>query len=516
MTVFNKMPIRMLMFNTDGTGIKLGDRNEIWRYVSTQIQREFYQTTNHRDANLAWIAKQHMNYAILSHTWLQGPPGEVTFGEWKLQAFDKSSPGYAKLENFCRAAAMDHGLYLGWMDTVCINKDSSSELDESIRSMYKWYKSAAICITYLADTTALEDMHTDKWFTRGWTLQELIAPNIMRFYTADWIPISPEENLPVGLQQNDKSSQDVLHQIYQATTMTHTELQFPHLSPISRRMQWAVHRRVTREEDSVYSLMGIFDISMSIAYGEGTERAFRRLVQEIFNRGREGVLDIANWGRSDTNDWGYGGMDITYTGEPESHGSGLIPTGLKAYEWRSEAYIRWHRSNAPILLTHVGIHLPVLMMPAVPALLDRAYFQSNYSSNDDSREFVPYGSYSAAVELVVLGETRLPITSTFNILDRAIFNQPSPPQSVFRFVFGVLNFEEWATEVLLPEGPRNSCFAVLLGGTLDQMRQPGFKPYHITTGRPIAFHLEYHGDASADIRKTDLRQHGMSLHTMYL
>ena len=194
----------------------------------------------------------------------------------------------------------------------------------------------------------------------------------------------------------------------------------------------------------------------------------------------------------------------------------LIPPGLGAYEWRAEAPVRWHRSSAPILLTHVGIHLPVLMMPGVPALLDRAYFQSGYSSNDDAREFVPYGSYSATVKLVPLGEQRVPRTSSFNILDRKIFFQPSPTPPIFRFIFGVLNFQESATEIILPEGPRNNCFAVLLGGTLDQMRQPGFKPYHIMTGRPIIFHLEYHGDASSDIRKGDLRQHGMSLHIMYL
>ncbi|KAF9483349.1 hypothetical protein BDN70DRAFT_778243, partial [Pholiota conissans] len=125
-------------------------------------------------------------YAILSHTWLQSS-SEVTYNNWKNgDDLDLSHEGYRKLVNFCRIAEAEYDVTFGWMDTVCIDKSSSSELDESIRSMYKWYEHAEICITYLADTSSINDMATDRWFTRGWTLQELIAPKRLNFYSRDW------------------------------------------------------------------------------------------------------------------------------------------------------------------------------------------------------------------------------------------------------------------------------------------------------------------------------------------
>lgn len=121
------------------------------------------------------------------------------------------------------------------MDTVCIDKESSSELDESIRSMFKWYQCAKVCITYLADTVVLGEMHTDKWFTRGWTLQELVAPARIKFYARDWTPLGSSGD------SSDKKNDTVLGQIHKATSITRDELSAPLLKviAISRRMQWA-------------------------------------------------------------------------------------------------------------------------------------------------------------------------------------------------------------------------------------------------------------------------------------
>ncbi|KJA14549.1 hypothetical protein HYPSUDRAFT_108205, partial [Hypholoma sublateritium FD-334 SS-4] len=225
-------------------------------------------------------------YAILSHTWL--PSGEITYSKWRNHTvpLDTQSPGYDKLAKFCEVSAK-RGFRLGWMDTVCINKESSAELDESIRSMFKWYKKASICIVYLAETTSLDDINKDKWFTRGWTLQELLAPDFIKFFSKTWTELSDKPNL------SDKSWNSLLlDRISGATGLHKNELEIQPFdsidserrfdnTPIWRKMQWAANRNVTRGEDAAYSLMGIFNISMPTGYGEGAEHAFLRLVKEI-------------------------------------------------------------------------------------------------------------------------------------------------------------------------------------------------------------------------------------------
>jgi hypothetical protein len=188
------MPIRLLTFKTDGSGIKLLDRSDTWNYVSTLIQAEFEEdkmsndikqrTTGlvinpgaEKEAIDAFISP-HTTYAILSHTWLHDRPGEVTYNDWKGGNFDTDSPGYQKLSHFCRIAT-SYDITLAWMDTICINKDSSSELDEWIRSMFKWYRDASVCVIYLAQTTTLTHMVNDASFTRGWTLQDFLARGIL-------------------------------------------------------------------------------------------------------------------------------------------------------------------------------------------------------------------------------------------------------------------------------------------------------------------------------------------------
>ncbi|KAF8187162.1 hypothetical protein BJ912DRAFT_851864, partial [Pholiota molesta] len=225
------------------------------------------------------LISKYARYAILSHTWLRTAPGEVTYSDWNRGIFDSEGPGYRKLVHFCKVAWKDHRVAFGWMDTVCINKDSSSELDESIRSMYDWYERAAVCINYLAETETIANMHLDPWFTRGWTLQELVAPQFFKFYNAHWKQL-------VESSDNDKEDTGITEQIERATTISRSELQYIRGTPISRE--------VTREEDVAYSLMGIFDVSISTAYGEGAPRAFFRLLQEILVSSPN-VLEILNW-----------------------------------------------------------------------------------------------------------------------------------------------------------------------------------------------------------------------------
>jgi hypothetical protein len=208
-------------------------------------------------------------YAILSHTWREE---EVTLHDLHSGAAI-SKKGFAKLTGCCKKAR-DDGYSHCCIDTCCIDKSSSAELSEAINTMYQWYKGACICYAYLEDVKGnpgLDDYETfrkSRWFTRGWTLQELIAPPIVEFYNASWLDIGTRSSLQDRLMKITRISKDVL---------TGTYL-FDY--PVAVRMSWAALRETSRVEDQAYCLLGLFGVNMPLLYGEG-ERAFLRLQEEI-------------------------------------------------------------------------------------------------------------------------------------------------------------------------------------------------------------------------------------------
>lgn len=515
--IYNNMPIRLLAFNADGSGIKLIERGEIWQRLSSDIEKDFseegfktyihrIETANHTKggnakkeasdtpeklAIHAFLAR-HGRYAILSHTWLQGTAAEVTYDSWKDGTAVLDSSGYRKLANFCRVAATQYNVSLGWMDTICIDKSSSSELDESIRSMFKWYRYSHECITYLANTTDIHNMRKDAWFTRGWTLQELLAPTSIKFYNADWNQLAP------GIV-NDKANDTILDVIRDAADITKKELTEQLWTvPISRRMQWAASRQVTRAEDIAYSLMGIFGVSISIAYGEGSEQAFFRLAQGILNTNTLNLLDIMNWG------YGY---DFP---KPSTiaHTSTLIPPGPQQYTWRALIDIRWFRPTKPITLTHLGLHVPVLLMPGMPMDVNL------------KKAVNAVGSYHATITNVdLLYPNSDTSRKNYAVLDRSAFEQPRGQLGRLQSVvtFGVMNFSETSTAVNLPV--RGECFAVPFQITPPPTR--GVIPEEITANRiaikrAIVFDLKQLGTTSFTVPKSELHRHGITLRTMYL
>ncbi|EJF59921.1 hypothetical protein DICSQDRAFT_24107, partial [Dichomitus squalens LYAD-421 SS1] len=183
-----------------------------------------------------------------------------------------------KIREACRVAREAGYDYL-WIDSCCINKTSSSELSESINSMYQWYGRSVECYAYLADVPPGEDPRSPKskfrssrWFERGWTLQELVSPSEVKFLLNDWNIIGTKHVLvdPVS-EITGISDEALLH-----------EKSLDEFS-VAQRLSWAAKRETTRVEDRAYSLLGIFDINMPTLCGEG-ERAFRRLQEEILRR----------------------------------------------------------------------------------------------------------------------------------------------------------------------------------------------------------------------------------------
>ncbi|KAL7946392.1 heterokaryon incompatibility protein domain-containing protein [Trichoderma barbatum] len=214
-------------------------------------------------------------YAILSHTWEHE---EITYQEMMDISENPMHPatkklGYQKIVETCRKAKKN-GINYAWIDVCCIDKTNSSEISEAINSMYRWYQKAKICFAFLTDFRGAETsseigLPKCRWFTRGWCLQELIAPRNLEFFDADWTHIGSKIDMKCLISNITRIDEQVLCGKRPISSI-----------PVARRMSWAAERVTTREEDIAYCLLGIFDVNMPMFYGEG-RKAFMRLQEEI-------------------------------------------------------------------------------------------------------------------------------------------------------------------------------------------------------------------------------------------
>jgi Heterokaryon incompatibility protein (HET) len=333
--IHNTLPIYLLYLPE----MRLVHRSDINQLLQPGIQSMTRAYLNikgsqgKKEEHIKQMVKDQTKYAILSHRWLDG--GELTFQDLlklesisvagltrlmksfkrlKLQhgaaildqamAFsDKEdarcgmfkqmedickhmstqghAPDFVKLVKFCKVAQRCQCNYV-WMDTGCINKQSSTDVEESIRSMFGWYRGSHICIVHLGGTPAPYNMGHDAWFTRGWTLQELLAPKAIKFFSSSWRPLTakPNDKMP-----DDKLGIPLWKIISAITKIPVTQLlNFePGIINVREKMAWMSKRQTTRIEDMAYCLIGIFNIPLSIAYGEG-QMAFYRLQAEIVQR----------------------------------------------------------------------------------------------------------------------------------------------------------------------------------------------------------------------------------------
>jgi hypothetical protein len=224
-----------------------------------------------------WFSDSVPPYAILSHTW---GSDEVTFQDIRDGTGSNKTGGFQKLQ-FCASQAKDDDLHYFWVDTCCIDKSDLNELTTAINSMFRWYQNAARCYVYLSDVSARtrdgQSVHAEwisafrnsRWFKRGWTLQELLAPKIVVFYSRD------------SVRLGDRSSLE--QQIAEITRIPIQALRRQALSKFSieERFSWVQERQTTKEEDQAYCLLGIFNTSLPLLYGEGQSNAMRRLRKEI-------------------------------------------------------------------------------------------------------------------------------------------------------------------------------------------------------------------------------------------
>lgn len=212
-------------------------------------------------------------YAILSHKWKDG---EVSYQDVARYDYGQHA-GYGKLIKACERAALD-GFDWIWVDTCCIDKSSSAELSEAINSMYDWYAGAVVCYALLDDYDENLGLSHCRWFSRGWTLQELIAPKNVEFYDSAWQEIGTKRSLRDPIAAITGINVGVL------------DGGPPSGCTYAERMSWMCGRRTTREEDMAYCLLGLCNVNMPLLYGEGAKKAFFRLQAEILSATEDHTL----------------------------------------------------------------------------------------------------------------------------------------------------------------------------------------------------------------------------------
>ncbi|KAF1978850.1 HET-domain-containing protein [Bimuria novae-zelandiae CBS 107.79] len=238
-------------------------------------------------------------YAILSHTWREGQ--EVSYQEL-IAGAGRDKKGFEKI-CFCGERAEADGLQYFWVDTCCIDKTNSDELETAINYMFRWYQRSSQCYVYLSDVSVgdhdpaafpilwADAFRRSRWFTRGWTLQELMAPGSVEFFSSEGKRLGSK----VSLEQR----------IYEITRISISALRGQNLAELSveERMSWVASRITSVKEDRAYCLLGIFGVFLPIIRGEGEEHAMKRLRKEIREQQQELETKQTSSGSYNTRKW---------------------------------------------------------------------------------------------------------------------------------------------------------------------------------------------------------------------
>lgn len=223
-------------------------------------------------------------YIALSHTWGKQ---EITLQELHSPDFRTTcrKEGWIKILDFCQAVKKyqveqrENPVQYVWVDTCCIDKTSSAELSEAINSMFRWYRESEICFAFLDDVQydggpVRSHFSGARWFTRGFTLQELLAPTEVQFFDKRWHYIGSRKGLSRRISKVTRIPSRALKD---------GEFQ---MATVAQILSWAAHRQTTRPEDIAYCLLGLFNVNMPLLYGEG-DKAFIRLQEEILKESED-------------------------------------------------------------------------------------------------------------------------------------------------------------------------------------------------------------------------------------
>ncbi|KEZ42475.1 hypothetical protein SAPIO_CDS5682 [Scedosporium apiospermum] len=312
-------------------------------------------------------------YAILSHTWEAGEVSYQDYQDWQDQKIRAFKKGFLKIRSTREQAVKDKIDWV-WIDTCCINKWNSTELSEAINSMFRWYRNAKKCYAYLFDVQREETLsipltfEKSKWFTRGWTLQELLAPNDVVFFSSDWTELGSRRSLSRAISKITGISEIILDGYRSLSSVS-----------VAQKMSWASDRVTTKPEDIAYCLLGTFGISMPLLYGEG-DRAFLRLQEEIIKVSPD--QSILAWERLPSWCWWF-----------DKGGERLVDYEMEQQSYSSRNEIRYPFTR----LKSMSVDSTALLLPP-PAPDDRTilapdpvnFFRSHDVETTDAGRLMPF------------------------------------------------------------------------------------------------------------------------------
>ncbi|KAF9228474.1 hypothetical protein BS17DRAFT_763946 [Gyrodon lividus] len=340
-----------------------------------------------RKAVLQETIQEVVKYVMFSHRW--DVAGEPTYQD-VFSGKQRNIAGFKKLTQFCKTAK-SQGYRIAWSDTCCIDKTNTAELSEAIHAMFKWYSHSHLCIIHLAESSSYSDFDHESWFTRGWTLQELLAPTRVKFYNKNWQPLT---TTAITNDKQDKGGDCRGQQ-----------------KGVKRRgvweiMSWASARKTTRIEDIAYCLIGLFDVNLTITYGEG-DKAFPRLVEAIM--AKKPKWDVLAW---------TGQASLTHPAIPSS------PACYSRFDARmvhGDAGMRdFSMTPRGLLLTS----LPLIAMEFDSTSEDVAGIHTVTLKPRSNTDFRWLGTYSNV--MVTCGQSRLRLIRTAEDLSICILNfQPA-------------------------------------------------------------------------------------------
>ncbi|RYP64941.1 hypothetical protein DL770_009096 [Monosporascus sp. CRB-9-2] len=292
-----------------------------------------------------FVGKGVPPYAILSHTWGKDEE-ELSFRD--IQTGNIKKAGKIKLEGCCEQAKKDN-LEYAWINTCCIDKTDAVELSEAINSMFRWYQNASICYAYLSDVPSGDNIKdpgsrffSSRWFRRGWTLQELLAPKKLHFFDQTWTSIGTKVKMSGIIEKITGIPGEFLRgwtKLYDAS--------------VAQRMSWAAKRETTREEDIAYCLLGIFDVAVPMIYGEG-DKAFGRLQEEIMKKTRDD--SILAWGLSSAESTPSKSIDVLSGGTLATAPSGFANCGRIIRRKGDATLINTIEISGGRLRVHLSLH----------------------------------------------------------------------------------------------------------------------------------------------------------------
>jgi len=286
--ILRRFPPRLLDTNT---GMLRNRDSQVAHFEKSEDYNQLLSSASAMDASaqathIREVVSIYFRYVTLSHRWGKFEPLLRDIDGRVIYNLDPTD-GISKLQSFCQQCCR-HGYSWAWSDTCCIDKESSAELQEAIGSMFSWYRLSALTMVHLADVSDAGGLISSMWFKRGWTLQELLAPYTLLFFTRDW-------SLYRDSSLNHKEDRAILEELEQATGITSRHLTgfHPSVDDALSRLQWASTRCTTCPEDIAYSLLGIFSLHIPVLYGESAENALGRLLAEVISK--SGDTSILDW-----------------------------------------------------------------------------------------------------------------------------------------------------------------------------------------------------------------------------